>query len=136
MYAGSREQGAGSRESSTWKRGLLLTISANIVPRDQTSIGQEYLGEPSSTSGALEGRRCSSLAVVIQCISAVSPVPQGDDLVCVNPYGDAEGPGQPEVGNLDGAVLVDQQVLGLQVPAKDESRNLLFIVDIHITKGR
>ena len=37
----------------TWKSGRRLTISAKMVPMDQTSIGQEYLGEPSRTSGAL-----------------------------------------------------------------------------------
>ena len=38
----------------TWKRGLLFTISAKMVPIDQMSMGQEYLGEPRSTSGALK----------------------------------------------------------------------------------
>ena len=37
----------------TWNSGFLVTISAKIVPRDQMSRGQEYFGEPSSTSGAL-----------------------------------------------------------------------------------
>ena len=40
----------------TWKRGLLFTISAKMVPIDQMSMGQEYLGEPRSTSGALKNR--------------------------------------------------------------------------------
>ena len=52
-------------------------------------------------------------------ISVVLPVPQGDHLVCVDPHRDAESPGQTKVGDLDGAVLIDQQVLGLQVPAED-----------------
>ena len=37
----------------TWKRGFLFSISAKIVPSDHTSKGQEYLGQPSRTSGAL-----------------------------------------------------------------------------------
>ena len=41
-------------KSPTWKSGRLFTISAKIVPIDQMSIGQEYLGEPKSTSGALD----------------------------------------------------------------------------------
>ena len=35
-----------SISESPRKRGLLISISAKIVPTDQMSIGQEYLGEP------------------------------------------------------------------------------------------
>ena len=38
-------------------------------------------------------------------------VPQGDHLVRVDADRDAEGPGEAEVGDLDGAALVDEQVL-------------------------
>lgn len=48
------------------------------------------------------------------------PVPQGDDLVRVHADGDAEGARQAEVGDLDGAVLVDQKILGLQIPEEKE----------------
>ena len=34
------------------------------------------------------------------------------------PHGDAEGPREPEVGDLQVAVRADQQVLRLQVPVK------------------
>ena len=37
----------------------------------------------------------------------------------VNPDGDSEGPCEAEVGNLDGAALVDQQVLRLQISMKN-----------------
>ena len=42
-----------SISESPWNKGLLFTISAKMVPIDQMSMGQEYLGEPSRTSGAL-----------------------------------------------------------------------------------
>ena len=32
---------------------------------------------------------------------------------------DPEGPSQPEVGDLDAAVLVDQKILGLHVSVED-----------------
>ena len=48
-----------------------------------------------------------------------SAVPQGDDLVRVDADRDAEGPGEAKVGDLDGAALVDEQVLGLEVPVED-----------------
>jgi hypothetical protein len=40
-------------------------------------------------------------------------------LVGVDADGDAEGPGQPEVCDLDGAVAIDEQVLRLQVAVQD-----------------
>ena len=46
-------------------------------------------------------------------------VPQRDDLGRVAPHRDAERPRQPEVGQLQLAALVDQQVLGLQVAVQD-----------------
>ena len=42
-------------------------------------------------------------------------VPQGDHLVGVHSDGDPEGSSQPEVGDLDAAVLVDEKILGLHV---------------------
>ena len=46
-------------------------------------------------------------------------VPQRDDLGRVAPHRDAERPRQPEVGQLQLAALVDEQVLGLQVAVQD-----------------
>ena len=46
-------------------------------------------------------------------------VPQRHDLGRVAPHRDAERPRQPEVGQLQLAALVDQQVLGLQVAVED-----------------
>ena len=43
------------------------------------------------------------------------PVPQGHHLVGVHSDGDPEGSSQPEVGDLDAAVLVDEKILGLHV---------------------
>ena len=37
----------------------------------------------------------------------------------VDPHWDTEGPGQTEVCDLDGSVLVDQQVLGLEIPGEE-----------------
>ena len=39
--------------SKTWKRGFPPIISATMAPRDQMSIGVEYLAQPSRISGAL-----------------------------------------------------------------------------------
>ena len=39
--------------------------------------------------------------------------------MCVDPDGHAEGPGQSEVGQLDDALVVYEQVLGLQVAVKN-----------------
>jgi hypothetical protein len=37
----------------------------------------------------------------------------------IHPDRDADGPGQAEVGDLDGAALVDEQVLRLQVAVEN-----------------
>ena len=39
--------------NKTWKRGFPPIISATMAPRDQMSIGVEYLAQPSRISGAL-----------------------------------------------------------------------------------
>ena len=46
-------------------------------------------------------------------------VPQRDHLVSVHTDRDTEGPGQTEVGNLDAAVLVNQEILGLHVSVEN-----------------
>ncbi len=46
-------------------------------------------------------------------------VPEGDDLVGVGAQGDAERAGQAEVGELEVALAVDQQVLGLEIAVQD-----------------
>ena len=46
------------------------------------------------------------------------------NLVGVNSDWDSKGPGQPEVGDLDGAVPVDQQVLRLQVAVENAALKL------------
>ena len=43
--------------SKTWKRGFPPIISATMAPRDQMSIGVEYLVQPSRISGALRRYR-------------------------------------------------------------------------------
>lgn len=45
------------------------------------------------------------------------PEPQGDDLVGVGTHGDAEGAREAKVGQLELALAVDEEVLGLQVSA-------------------
>ena len=42
--------------------------------------------------------------------------------MCVNPNRDPKGSGQPKVGNLDAAILVNQQVGRFQVPMQHPSR--------------
>ncbi len=46
-------------------------------------------------------------------------IPQGDDLVGVVAHRDAEGAGEPEVGQLELAGAVDEQVLRLEVAVQD-----------------
>jgi hypothetical protein len=46
------------------------------------------------------------------------PVPKSDHLVGVGADGDAKGPGEAKVGELEDAVPVDQHVLGLHVPVQ------------------
>ena len=46
-------------------------------------------------------------------------VPQRDDLVRVRPDGEGEGARQAEVCELDGAAVVDEQVLRLEVAVED-----------------
>ena len=59
------------------------------------------------------------LPFLLMCISEYADlgcsVPQGDHLVGVHSDGDPEGSSQPEVGDLDAAVLVDEKILGLHV---------------------
>ena len=43
--------------NKTWKKGFPLIISATMAPRDQMSIGVEYLVQPSRISGALRRYR-------------------------------------------------------------------------------
>ena len=72
----------------TWKSGFFVTISANMVPRDQMSSGQEYLGEPSSTSGALE----NTVETEHQNNHAsfgfenITPVPKCHNFMCVDTH--------------------------------------------------
>ena len=42
-------------------------------------------------------------------------------LVSVNPNGDAESTGESKISNLDGTILVDQQVLRLQITMQHTS---------------
>ena len=42
-------------------------------------------------------------------------------LMCVDPHWDPEGPSQPKVGQFDDALVVDEQVLGLQVSVQNPS---------------
>ena len=142
----------------TWNSGFLVTISAKIVPRDQMSRGQEYFGEPSSTSGALwNSFEIFTILLNPSCnienFELVTPVPKSDHFVGVNtdrnPKSPVVGkrhisiiiestrmlpifkmfhnyhfdlafthpPCQTKVCNLDGAMLVYQEVGRLQVPA-------------------
>jgi hypothetical protein len=50
------------------------------------------------------------------------PVPEGLDLVREGLDGQAEGAGESEVGNLEGARLVDEKILGLEVAVDDPAR--------------
>ena len=47
------------------------------------------------------------------------PVPEGDHLVRVHADGDPECAGQTEVGDLDAAVLVNKEILGLHVSVEN-----------------
>jgi len=47
------------------------------------------------------------------------PVPERDDFVGVGAQRDAEGAGQAEVGELEVAFFVDEEVLGLEVAVQD-----------------
>ena len=49
-------------------------------------------------------------------------VPERDDLVGVGADGEGEGAGEAEVGELDGAAVVDEQVLRLEVAVEDAVR--------------
>ena len=46
-------------------------------------------------------------------------VPQRDHLVSVHTDRDTKGPGQTKVGDLDAAVLVNQEILGLHVSVEN-----------------
>ncbi len=46
-------------------------------------------------------------------------VPEGDDLVSVGVHGDLEGAGETEVGDLEGVVVLEEDVGGLQVAVND-----------------
>ena len=50
------------------------------------------------------------------------------NLVGVDADGNSESPGQAEVGDLDGALAIDQQVLRLQVSVKNAALNKKFKV--------
>ena len=49
------------------------------------------------------------------------PVPKSYNFMSVNSDGNPKGSGKPKVCNLDGAILVDQQVGRLQVSVQDSS---------------
>ena len=46
-------------------------------------------------------------------------VPESDDFVCVGTERDAEGAGQTEIGQLQVAFLVDEQILRFEVTVQD-----------------
>lgn len=54
-------------------------------------------------------------------------IPQRHHLVGVGAQGNPEGSSQPKVGQLDGSKLIDEQILGLQVPVDDPMR----VAEIH-----
>ena len=105
--------------NKTWKKGFPPIISATMAPRDQMSIGVEYLVQPSRISGALRRyllkkskddmlRWGTQIKIVVEkgwwqtwAELGWSPVPQGDHLVSVHPDRNSEGPSESEVGNLD-----------------------------------
>ena len=42
--------------------------------------------------------------------------------MCVGTHWDTEGPAESKVGNLDGSLVVDEQVLGFEVTVDDTAR--------------
>jgi hypothetical protein len=51
-----------------------------------------------------------------------STVPEGDDLVGVASQRDTKGTCKTKVGQFQGAVLVNEEILGFQVPVQDPAR--------------
>ena len=79
---------------------------------DQMSMGQEYLGLPSRTSGA---RYHSVTTWRSSHWVNIFSVKMSPHLVSVHAHWDPEGASETEVSNLDASVLVDEQVLRLHV---------------------
>ena len=81
---------------------------------DQMSMGQEYLGLPSSTSGARYHSVTTWIGLhrvnILGFLVKMSP-----HLVSVHADWDPEGASEAEVRNLDASVLVNEQVLRLHV---------------------
>ena len=60
------------------------------------------------------------------------PIPQGHDLVGVDADGNSEGARKAKVGDLDGSILVDQEILGLEVAVEDAA----LVAEEHALGGK
>ena len=58
------------------------------------------------------------------------------NLVGVDADGNSESPGQAEVGDLDGALAIDQQVLRLQVAVKNAALEKQFKVQRSVCRAQ
>jgi len=84
------------------------------VAREEGVAG-DHLGEDAANAPDIDGD-----GVVLAAEEDLrGAVPEGDDLVCVGPDGDSKGPGEPKVGQLEGAVLANEEIVGLEVAVED-----------------
>lgn len=74
-----------------------------------------HLGKDAASGPDVDGR--GVLARAHEHVGGT--VPQGDDLVRVRADGNAESTGKTEVSKLELALLVDEEVLGLEVTVED-----------------
>ena len=84
-------------------------IDFRVAVKERTASG--HLGENAANAPDVDGARVARRAQ--QHFGRT--IPERDDLVRVDAYGNAEGARQAEVGQLDHAVLVDEQVLRLEI---------------------
>jgi hypothetical protein len=84
------------------------------IAREQ-GLARAHLGEDAADGPHVDA--CRVLATAEQDFGRA--IPQGDDLVRVGAQGHAKGAGETKIGELEIAVLVDEEVLWLEIAMQD-----------------
>ena len=100
----------GSAEKLEHPLDLVVHVAAGEErPPGICELGEDTAGTPHVDAGSVEF--CAKQNVR-------RPVPEGDHLRAVAPHRDSEGASKAEVSQLQLTVLIDQQVLGLEIPIR------------------
>lgn len=102
-----------------WKRGMLLYKTST---KRNTQKKEGRVNTDSAQTG--ENPDVGSGTQQPAGVRRGRDRPKDAHLVCEGAHGGAEGPGQAKVGDLEGAVAANQQVLGLEIPVLTRRRPL------------